>query len=303
MRSLQELRVFVAVYEEGSFTAAAAREHATQSGVSHHIQKLESQLETPLFLRGAGVGVKPTPAGNVFYRYALEAIRKYESAMISVLDFGRGLHGEITVGLIPTINRSILPGAVVEFMRMHPNVNLAIVEDLSRGLVARVREGELGFALGVVTVPAAGVRCRPFARWPCSLVSGRQSPLTPMRPVRLAELPALHLIAARSPNAVRAAIEAYLAVNGVEVERLLELDSIDATLGIISESQWSSILPGPSLINSRNAGELILNPITDPPLFVDIVVIERFREPLTPIASAFIEALQQQNQQSLNKEL
>ncbi len=39
--SLRDFHLFVAVYEERSFTAAAAREHATQSGVSQHVRKLE----------------------------------------------------------------------------------------------------------------------------------------------------------------------------------------------------------------------------------------------------------------------
>ena len=42
--SLRDFHLFVAVYEERSFTAAAAREHATQSGVSQHVRKLEDSL-------------------------------------------------------------------------------------------------------------------------------------------------------------------------------------------------------------------------------------------------------------------
>jgi LysR family transcriptional regulator, nitrogen assimilation regulatory protein len=38
--SLRQIRLFVAAYEEGSFTAAAHRENATQSGVSQHIHQL-----------------------------------------------------------------------------------------------------------------------------------------------------------------------------------------------------------------------------------------------------------------------
>jgi DNA-binding transcriptional LysR family regulator len=42
--SLRSIQVFVATYEERSFTAAAKREHATQSGVSQHVRKLEERL-------------------------------------------------------------------------------------------------------------------------------------------------------------------------------------------------------------------------------------------------------------------
>ena len=49
--SLRDMRLFVAAYEERSFTAAARRENATQSGVSQHIRKLEGALGVHLFRR------------------------------------------------------------------------------------------------------------------------------------------------------------------------------------------------------------------------------------------------------------
>ena len=47
--SVRDIRLFVAAYEERSFTAAATREHATQSGVSQHIAKLEQHFRVALF--------------------------------------------------------------------------------------------------------------------------------------------------------------------------------------------------------------------------------------------------------------
>ena len=58
--SLRSIQVFVAAYEERSFTAAAKREHATQSGVSQHVRKLEERLGAKLFSRDRGC-VVPTP--------------------------------------------------------------------------------------------------------------------------------------------------------------------------------------------------------------------------------------------------
>jgi LysR family transcriptional regulator, nitrogen assimilation regulatory protein len=60
--SLRDMRLFVAVYEERSFTAAAAREKSTQPGVSQHIRKLEDRLGVKLFAREGAV--LPTPAGD-----------------------------------------------------------------------------------------------------------------------------------------------------------------------------------------------------------------------------------------------
>ena len=45
---LQQLRYFVAVYEEGSITAGAERAHATQSGLSMQIKDLEERFDAVL---------------------------------------------------------------------------------------------------------------------------------------------------------------------------------------------------------------------------------------------------------------
>src|SRR2546423_13884979 len=60
--ALRQIRAVIAVCEEGSFTRAAARENATQSGISQHVAAAERTLGVKLFERSAA-GVQPTPAG------------------------------------------------------------------------------------------------------------------------------------------------------------------------------------------------------------------------------------------------
>jgi len=87
--SLRDIRLFVAVYEERSFTAAATREHATQSGVSQHIRKLEARFGAQLFSRQGG-RVAPTPAGDSYYRRCVELLRAYQAADGAVRAYAGG---------------------------------------------------------------------------------------------------------------------------------------------------------------------------------------------------------------------
>jgi len=66
--TIHDMRLFAAVYEELSFTGAAIREAATQSGVSKHIGKLEDLLGVRLFTRSKTAGIAATPAADVYYR-------------------------------------------------------------------------------------------------------------------------------------------------------------------------------------------------------------------------------------------
>ena len=60
---LSQIRAVIAVCEEGSFTRAAERENATQSGISQHVAAVERALGVRLFERSTA-GVAPTPAGQ-----------------------------------------------------------------------------------------------------------------------------------------------------------------------------------------------------------------------------------------------
>ena len=77
--ALRQIRAIIAVREEGSFTRAALRENATQSGISQHVATAERALGIKLFERSA-TGVTPTPAGRRYYERCIEAISRLENA-------------------------------------------------------------------------------------------------------------------------------------------------------------------------------------------------------------------------------
>src|SRR5918994_1475906 len=144
--TVRDIRLFIAAYEERSFTAAAARENATQSGVSQHIRKLEESFGVKLFSRDKG-RVVPTPAGDSYYRSSLEVLRAHERAARAVQSYAPGLQGEIVVGLMPTMTRCVLAPALARFIEAHPNMVVRVVEGYSAVLTQQVQAGELDFAI------------------------------------------------------------------------------------------------------------------------------------------------------------
>lgn len=121
--SLTDISLFVAVYEQRSITAAAVREHATQSGVSQHIRKLESTLGVPLFVREAA-GMQPAPAAETYYRACVDLLRQYEAAARDVQQYKGEMEGEVSIGLIATMTRSALAPALTAFTDRHPDVRV-----------------------------------------------------------------------------------------------------------------------------------------------------------------------------------
>jgi DNA-binding transcriptional LysR family regulator len=293
LESLRDIRLFVAVYEERSFTAAALRENATQSGVSQHIRKIEGRFGVKLFARGSS-GVMPTPAGDSYYRHCIDVLRSNEAATRALLDFSSGLEGEITVGLMPTMTRCAMAPALARFMDMHPNVVVRITEAYSAVLTQQVRAGELDFAVVPAFADAVGLKSRLLARTPEVLVSNGHLNVPHMEAVRLADLGTLKIVVPSGQNTRRRSLETYFSSNGVRVGRVLELDAMLGTLDLVAGSDWVTILPGVMMANDIHTRHYVINPLNLPPLDTDLVLIEPARQPLSPAAETFLAVLEQE---------
>jgi LysR family transcriptional regulator, nitrogen assimilation regulatory protein len=293
--SLRDFSLFVAVYEERSFTAAAVREHATQSGVSQHVRKLEDGLGVQLFVRGKGL-VSPTPAGDLLYRRSIEMLRLHEAALRSIKGYGKGIDGEVIVGLMPTMTRCVLAPVLARFIAANPNVRVKVVEGYSATLTQQIRAGELDFAIVPAFAGAPGLKSRLFLRTPEVLVSGAVSTLTHLAPVILARLGPLKLVVPGKLNTRRHTIETYCASNGVEIERIVELDAMLGTLDFVAHSDWVTVLPGIMMAIDATSPALKVNPLAGPALLLDLVLIEPSRRAMTQGAQAFLDLLVAESQ-------
>ena len=116
---LRDISLFVAAYEERSFTAAAKREFTTQPGISQHIRKIEERLGTQLFIRGS-TAIEATPAGDLYYRKCIEILKMHAEVIEELTNYKGGLTGEIRVGLMQSITRTVLAPTLAGFMEQHP---------------------------------------------------------------------------------------------------------------------------------------------------------------------------------------
>lgn len=287
---LTSIRMFVAAYEEGTFTAAAIRENATQSGVSQHIAQIEDLLGVTLFLR-AKAGVSPTPAAKSFYAKCVELLRVHHHAIESTRQFGHGLTGDVMVGLMPTLTQVALAPALMAFSHAHPNVRALVIEGFSGSLTDSILANELDFAIIPTFEGRTGVHMTHFGTSPEVLISGPGVQLCHGKPVALKDLAPLKLVVPGTRNTRRRTIETYCTAYGATIDQLLELDSLSGTLDLVRKGDWQTILPMPAVMNRLDGTVLTINPVSDPPLQMDMVVISRANKSIPPAAQAFIEAL------------
>lgn len=297
--TLLRIRIFVAVYEERSFTAAAVRENATQSGITQHVQRLESFLGLKLFLRGTGTGiVTPTPAADVYYHACVRLLREHEQSRLAMQPYGDSLEGQIVIGLTPTTTRAAFGPTLARFVIEHPNVLVKVIDAYSDIILEKVRLGELDFGIIPGSQSASGMRAQHFASTPEFLVSGHQSGLglTHGQPVRLADLPPLHIVLPSGAQLRRDHLEQYFTRVGASIARRLEIDSSPGQFDFVARTNWVSIHPGIMLMSDWHKDGLIINPLIEPTLTMDLFRVERARQHPTQAALAFLGVLYEETE-------
>src|ERR1700750_1335806 len=107
-----QLRAFVAVAEEGSFTRAADRLHLVQSSVSAAVLALERELGAKLLARGNRRS-ELTDAGRALLPEARHVLAAVDLAEDAVRQVGAGLRGSVALGGMqaPALQGVAHPGA------------------------------------------------------------------------------------------------------------------------------------------------------------------------------------------------
>ena len=291
MLNIKQIKAFVAVYEEGSFSKAAKRANATQSGLSMQNLHLEEQVGLKLFDRSPR-GVSPTFAGHRLYQLSVDILRRLEEASAEITALGSGISGEIRIGLMPTFTRGVLAPSLAGFIADFPNVKVSVIEAYSALLTDGVAAGNLDFAI-VPRAPARdGVRTRLLGTDRELLVCRAGGPRPHLKPVRLADTPGLKLILPARGNARRDAFDNYAELHGIEIATLIDMDAMIATLEFVANSDFATILPETICYNDLDGSVRSLHMLTDPPLTVDYVIIEPAKSGLSRAATLFLERIE-----------
>lgn len=145
---LRQIRAFVAVAEEGSFTLAAKRIFVTQSAVSHAMRALEEQLATTLLDRN-GKRVTVTPEGELVLKRCKRILLEIEATGRELDRMRRWGQTRIRIGAPHSLCNFLLPSVLREFHDCFPRCEPVIEAGDSHQLMERLVGGNLDVVLGV----------------------------------------------------------------------------------------------------------------------------------------------------------
>ena len=277
-----KLRALLTAVQCGSITKAAAQLDYTQSGMTHMMNKLETELGCRLLERTSH-GVKLTVQGEHLMPYVHNVLRACD-VLRREADECSNLQGQcLRVGCFPSIARSWLPDVLQRFRKMHPEVR---VDVLVRGneLVEALEDEKIQVAL-IDDHCARGFEWTPLLRVPLLAVVPLDYPWEEKT------VPLEHLLEGTFISGAEQDIEPYLP----HAAPHLKIDAADdaAILSMIIGGMGVSVLSSLSLIGFEDRVRGI--PLREP-IECELGVAVRSSRTASAPVRAFINFLMQQCQ-------
>ncbi|AMO78496.1 LysR family transcriptional regulator [Pseudomonas citronellolis] len=182
----KQLRSFVEVVRQGSFTQAAQRLHASQSAISKQVAQLEQSLHVQLLER-SGPHVRLTAAGEVVLRRAEDMLRLRRELLIELDDLSQMKRGELRLGLPLLGADALFAWRFAEYRKRYPHIQVHLVEGGSKSLEQALHAGELELA-GALTPNDPAFDWQPFCNEPLDALLPAAHPLAGRESIALAEL-------------------------------------------------------------------------------------------------------------------
>ena len=288
--SIKQLKAFVAVVEENSFSLAAERLNATQSGMSMLVQNLELSIGKKLINRVPGKMVL-TESGKNFYKYTLEILSLMDKALIDAKTDTEDLSGTFNCGLMPTFTRSALPTTLSKFLKDYPKVDVKVTEAYSGVLEDMVRTNKLEFAIVPSVKNPTGLNIEFVSSDLNFLVTKKNSEFEHLKPIKLSKLDKIKIILPGVENSRRISLDEYFATHNIKIDKTLEMDGMIGTLEMVASSDWCAILPA-VLCDLDILGNLrTLSPLTSPNFTTEYVLITSASKELSSAAKLFSEKI------------
>jgi len=190
---LKQLRYFVAVAEELSFSRAAQRLHMTQPPLSAQVKHLEEEIGV-LLLERSTRNVRLTEAGYLFLEETRRFLAQLEQTDRMVRRVGQGEVGRLALGFVPSASNSALPPLLRVFRESFPDVELSLHEMNPRQLVHALHDKRIDAAFfylpfdGSPPFGDASLNSRPVLREPLVAALPEGHPLATGREVEVRAL-------------------------------------------------------------------------------------------------------------------
>lgn len=281
--TLHQLRVFLAVYEEGNIRGAAERLHRTPSAISMTLKQFEDRVGSNLFESDrknqlTEVGLLVVQEVRTFLEHADRTER-------SIISYGQGLSGQLDVACVPSISVAFLPRTLSRYWEGHPNVRINVRDMDSRSAQEAVETG-----IAEIGVAAPYSRLETLAFTPLfedrlALVCAEDDPLCNVaQPIGWEMLGERTFFSNNTHKHIRT--PAFLEI---EAGKKADFPNVVSLLSLVRNKAGVTVLP--QLSSLQGASGVRFLPLADESATRVVGVLARHGHTLSPAARGFIDIL------------
>ena len=287
----KDLEIFQKVAEKGTITEAAKELNYVQSNVTSRIQKLESELNTPLFNRHRR-GMTLTPEGKKLLTYSRKILRLTEEMKLAVQSKDEP-SGKLELGTVETVIR--LPKILSAYVKKYKHVDLTIITGVTEELKQKVLNHELDGAFVSESYYHPDLEYYEVFEEELVLISDP-------RKTSIEELIGEPFLCFRKGCKYRARLEKWYNDRKIKPKKIMEFGTLETILESVSTGLGISFVPKSAVRQMERNGSIKTFTLPDKYCKIKTVFIRRTDTRLTSTIEKFIETIEQSKQTSGDKQ-
>ena len=287
--TFRQLRMFLAVADQGSITAAAAAMHVTQPTVSMQLKELSNAVGLPLYDM-VGKRLSLTQAGEELAATARLLVGEWA-------DFGQRIdalkgmtRGRLRVAVVSTA-KYFIPRILGAFCNAHPDVEIALEIANRDGVVQRLRDNRDDLYIMSRPPVDLDVQARVFLSNPLVVIAPVSHPLAGQPDVSLAQLASERFVLREQGSGTRLACDAHFAQHQFRPTVRLELGSNEAIKQAVAGGLGLAVLSNHALGEHLVDESLVILNAETFPIESQWFTVHLRGKRLPPIAQAFMRYL------------
>jgi DNA-binding transcriptional LysR family regulator len=242
---IRQLEALVGIADHGTFSSAAEVLGTVQSNISTRIARLEGELGTELVNRATGA---LTESGEIVVVRARRILSELGAIASDVSELSADIHGKVSLGMIGTAGRWIVPLLLEAQRETYPHIALHITEGTNSTIEPQLVHGQLDIAVLAWPVTAGELSEVDLFSEDLVVIVDREHEIARSGDsITLAELAQYELMLPLSGTPIRREIDEACHDQGVELHPLIEVDGLRTIASMTFDGYGPSILPATML--------------------------------------------------------
>ncbi|MFZ4929454.1 LysR family transcriptional regulator [Chryseobacterium sp. Mn2064] len=250
--NLNDLKIFEAVAETGSFTKAATMTFTVQSNVTARVKSLEEEFNTKLFLRTSRK-VELTAEGMILMEYCKQIQHLMEEAKHTIQS-AEHIRGSLKIGCIETTMALKAPEIYRVFEEKYPDVELEFKSDTRNSLILDVLNYRLDAAFVSAPINVNGLEKISIKEEQLVILTSSKGPQLQT----LLEKEPLKIVVFDEGCIFRERLESWLSHKGILNYKSTVVNSIEGIINFVEAGWGISMLPE-EIVDEHYAGRKIKN--------------------------------------------